>query len=154
MSSQAEDRRAWWPHPLSLDESLSVPWPAPPSGGGLIPDPTLEAEFNAARTRYWTATGEIVPLLVRMALDNVSEVLPGAQTIEVEGGFTEDWMRTLRIQRVLGESDTVLYDVEFGHADRRVEDVINEVNSVYLDFLLDLTGDAYMGRATIEAEPS
>ncbi len=87
-----------------------------------------------------------------MALDNVSDVLPGAQTIEVEGSFTEDWMRTLRTQRVLDESDAVLYDVQLGHVDRRIEDVIDEVNSEYLDFFLDLTGDTYMGGATIDAE--
>lgn len=116
-----------------------------------MPDPALEAEFHAAHTRYKTATSEIVPLLVRMTLDNVSDVLPGARTIEVEGSFTEDWLRTLRILRVLGERDAVLYDVQLGHADRRVEDVIDEVNSEYLDFLLDLTGDTYMGRTTIDS---
>jgi hypothetical protein len=38
----------------------------------------------------------------------------------------------------------VLFDVAQG-ADRAVEDAIDEVGTEYLDLLLDLTGDAYMG---------
>lgn len=115
-----------------------------------MPNPALEAEYNAAHRRYRDAASEMTPLLVQMALGSVSAVLYGARTMEVEGSFTEDWIRTLRIQRVLGEDDAVLYDVELGHANRQVEDVIDEVNSEYLDFLLDLTGDTYMGRTTID----
>lgn len=115
-----------------------------------MPNPALEAEFNAAHRRYRAAASEMTPLLVQMALGSVSAVLYGARTIEVEGSFTEDWIRTLRIKRVLDEDDAVLYDVELGHADRQVEDVIDEVNSEYLDFLLDLTGDTYMGHTTID----
>lgn len=45
---------------------------------------------------------------------------------------------------------TVLFDVEVGHEDARVEQAIDTVNSEYLDLLLDLTGDSYMGPSVVE----
>ena len=45
-----------------------------------------------------------------------------------------------------------LFDATEGHDDRRVEDAIDEVNADYLDLLLDLTGDLYMGNHTLEPE--
>ena len=40
--------------------------------------------------------------------------------------------------------------VEDGHDDPEVEAAIDEVNTEYLDLLLDLTGDTYMGVSAIE----
>ena len=65
------------------------------------------------------------------------------------GAFNEDRLRTLRTRRVLSSDGAVLFDVEEGHEDPRVEGAIDEVNSEYLDLLLDLTGDTYMGSAAI-----
>ena len=79
----------------------------------------------------------------------VPVVLPGASVIEVHGEFNEDWLRTLRIRRVLTADGTVLFDVEEGHEDPQVETAIDEVNTEYLDLLLDLTGDTYMGASAI-----
>lgn len=62
----------------------------------------------------------------------------------------EDWIPVLRIQRVLDDDGRVLFDVGFGHDDRAVEDMIDEVGSEYLDLLLDLTGDDYMGAKSID----
>lgn len=45
---------------------------------------------------------------------------------------------------------SVLFDVEKGHDDPRVEQAIDETNTEYLDLLLDLTGDLYMGASAIE----
>lgn len=115
-----------------------------------MPNPTLDAEFSEAHDRYFEAANALVPLLVRVALSRLGEVLPGAYELEAEGRFTEDWIRTLRIQRVLDQHGAVLFDVGFGHPDRRVEDAIDDVNSEYLDFLLDLTGDTYMDHTTID----
>lgn len=56
----------------------------------------------------------------------------------------------MRVRRVLSADGSVLFDVEHGHVDRRVETAIDEVNSEYLDLLLDLTGDTYMGMSAIE----
>jgi hypothetical protein len=38
---------------------------------------------------------------------------------------------------------------DFGVTDRAVEDAIDSVNIEYLDVLVDLTGDDYMGAVTI-----
>lgn len=85
-----------------------------------------------------------------MALDSVAEVLPGTSTLDVFGRVNEDWIPILRIQRVLGEQGDVLFDIEVGHDSRTVEDMIDEVGSEYLDLVLDLTGDDYMGARTID----
>jgi hypothetical protein len=115
-----------------------------------VPDPELEAQFDAALRRYQKARIALVPFLVRIALDRLAGVLPGAREFETEGRFTEDWIPTLRIQRVRDDDGTVLFDISSGHPDPQVEAMIDEVNSEYLDLLLDLTGDTYMGHATID----
>ncbi len=115
-----------------------------------MPSAKLIAEFNRARNRYVSATGDLVPLLIRMALGSISDALPGASEAEVDGSFNEDWLRTLRIQRILNQEGVVLFDIGFGHPDRQVEEAIDEVNTEYLDLLLDLTGDDYMGHKTID----
>jgi len=73
----------------------------------------------------------------------------GATSIEAVGEYNEDWIPTLRIQRVLGRDGAVLFDVEVGHVDRGVEDAVDRVNIEYLDILIDLTGDEHMGPVTI-----
>lgn len=85
-------------------------------------------------------------------METVADVLPDATLIELHGEFNEDWLRTLRIRRVLSATGEVLFDVAEGHDERRVEDAIDEVNYEYLDLLLDLTGDTFMGNSTIELE--
>ncbi len=84
-----------------------------------------------------------------MAVETIAEVLPGESLIEAVGELNEDWVPTLRVQRVLRASGEVLFDVDDGHADRDVEGVVDLVNLEYLDVLMDLTGDDYMGSATI-----
>lgn len=43
----------------------------------------------------------------------------------------------------------MLFDVGVGHTDRGVEDAVDWVDAEYLDTLIDLTGDDYMGSVTI-----
>jgi hypothetical protein len=52
---------------------------------------------------------------------------------------------------VLSGEGEVLFDVA-GHDDRRVEDAIDEANADYLDLLLNLTGDLYIGNSALELE--
>lgn len=115
-----------------------------------MPTQDLVAAFDAAQDRYVESVDQLVPLLVRMAVGAIQDVLPTTHVIEAEGQFTEDSIRILRIRRVLDRSGTVLFDAAVGHDDRPVEETIDEVNSEYLDFLLDLTGDTYMGQVTIQ----
>ncbi len=98
----------------------------------------------------WQALGRtLAELTERLAIEKLVDLLPGASAVELHGEFNEDWLRTLRVRRVLSADNTVLFDVEEGHDDRRVEAAIDEVNFECLDLLLDLTGDTYMGSAAI-----
>lgn len=114
-----------------------------------MPSPELIAAFAAANQRHTAAIAEVVPLLVKMALATVAEVLPGAEVFETEGEMNEDWAFTLRIQRVLDADGDVLFDIGVGHDDPEVETTIDEVGVDHLDPLLDLTGQDYLGRKTI-----
>ena len=67
--------------------------------------------------------------------------------------MNEDWVPTLRVQRVLDARGSVLFDTREGHDDSAVEDAIDEVDIEYLDVLIELTGDDYMGRHTIDRPP-
>jgi hypothetical protein len=117
-----------------------------------MPNQDLVAEFESRRDR-WNALGQaLAPLVEQLAVETVAEVLPGATLIELHGEFNEDWLRTLRIRRVVSVAGVVLFDAAEGHDDRRVEDAVDEVNHEYLDLLLDLTGDLYMGNSAIEVE--
>lgn len=113
-------------------------------------DPELEAEFGRVLDEWQTLGRTLAELTERLAIETLVDVLPGASAVEVYGEFNEDWLRTLRVHRVRSAVGTVLFDVEQGHDDPRVEHAIDEVNCEYLDLLLDLTGDTYMGSAAIE----
>ena len=115
-----------------------------------MPDQALVAEYRRSR-QQWDALGvALAPLAERLAFETVAGILPETASIEVRGEINEDWLRILRIQRVLSDSGEVLFEVGEGHPDRNVEDAIDEANAEYLDLLLDLTGDALMGPGTIE----
>ncbi len=114
-----------------------------------MPSPSLIAAFDAAQQRHAAAVADLVPLLIEMALSTVAEALPGTTVLETEGEMNEDWLFTLRIQRVFDADGGVLYDIGVGHDDPEVETRIDEVGFDYLDLLLDLTGDDYLGRKTV-----
>lgn len=116
-----------------------------------MPDPQLVAEYERARARYRSSVEQLVPLLERVALESMRDLLPDAHRLDVEGRINEDWIPTLRVQRVLDERGAILFDVAFGHDDERVEALIDEVGVEYLDLLLDLTGDDYMGSKAVQA---
>jgi len=115
-----------------------------------VPSQSLLEALDAAQHRHSEAVAELVPLLIEVALATVTDVLPGATLLETEGEMNEDWLFRLRIQRVLKADGGVLFDIDLGHDDPEVENRIDEVGFEYLDLLLDLTGDAYLGRKTIE----
>jgi len=114
-----------------------------------MPSPSIVAAFDAAQQRHAEAVAALVPLLIEMALTSVAEALPGAMVLETEGEMNEDWLFTLRVRRVLDADGGVLYDMDTGHDDPGVETLIDEVGFEYLDLLLDLTGDDYLGRKTV-----
>jgi len=116
-----------------------------------VPDPQLLDEYERRLAAYRTSVEQLVPLLGTIALASLRDVLPGSHTLEVEGRINEDWVPTLRVQRVVDEEGAVLFDIAFGHDDERVEEMIDEVGVEYLDRLFDLTGDDYFGHHEIEA---
>ena len=114
-----------------------------------MPHPSLLAAFDAAQARHVAAVAGLAPLLVEIALATVADVLPGADALETHGEMNEDWLFTLRIQRVLHSNGSILYDITVGHDDRHVEETIDTVGCEYLDLLLDLTGDDYIGNRVV-----
>jgi hypothetical protein len=114
-----------------------------------MPNAQLVADYRTAMRRREAARDDLLPLVRRMAIETLSDVLAGATTIEAHGELDEDWNPTLRIQRVLDVEGRVLFDVELGHPDRVVEDAVDLVDVEYLDALIDLTGDEYMGHVVI-----
>lgn len=117
-----------------------------------MPSGELMEAFDRARAAHTAATQALVPILASMALETARDVLPGASGLEVVGELNEDWLQTLRIQRVLDDGGVVLFDIAVGHDDMAVESAIDEINIEYLDLLIDLTGDDFMGEQTIDAE--
>jgi hypothetical protein len=109
----------------------------------------LVAEFTHTREAYEALGQALAPLAERLAVATIAGALPGTASLEVRGEINEDWLPILRVQRVLSVSGEVLFDLAEGHADARVESVIDEANTEYLDLLLDLTGDSYMGHAVL-----
>jgi hypothetical protein len=117
---------------------------------GAEVDSELVATFERTYRQYTSSAQALVPLAERLALAQVAEVLPGTSRLEVFGHLTEDWIAVLRIQRILSNRGEILFDIAFGHPDRRVEETVDVVNSEYLDLLIDLTGDEFMGHRTID----
>jgi hypothetical protein len=115
-----------------------------------MPSTSLLEAFNGASERHAAAVAELVPLLIEIALTTVAEVLPGAALLETEGEMNEDWLFTLRVQRVLDGNGRSLHEIADGHDDANVEETIDRVGFEYLDLLLDLTGDDYLGNKTIQ----
>ncbi len=114
-----------------------------------MPDEELTVVFNQTRAERDRLGLVLAPLAERMATQTIIEVLPGAAALEVRGEINEDWIPVLRIRRVLGPAGLVLFGAAEGHDDPAVEDAIDLANIEYLDLLLDLTGDTYMGSHTI-----
>lgn len=124
-------------------------------GGADVVDPELEAKFSRVLDE-WQALGRtLAELAERLAMARLMDVLPGATVLELFGGFN-DALRTLRIRRVIAADGTALFDAIQGHANPGVEAAVDEVDTEYLDLLLDLTGDAYMGTSllTLPAGPA
>ena len=115
-------------------------------------DPELEAEFSRVLAEWQALGRSLAELAERLVIETLVDVLPSASVVEVHGEFNEDWLRALRIRRVLNADGNVLFEVDEGHDDPRVEAAIDEVNTEYLDLLLDLTGDTYMSAAAIGLE--
>jgi hypothetical protein len=103
--------------PRSRTKTKSKPAPKPKRGRYTAPAPKA-----ALASKLWVPVTMFTMLatgVVVVAL-NYLELLPGGD-------------------------GRVLFDVTVGHEDRAVEDTIDDVNMRYLDPLLDLTGDEFIG---------
>lgn len=66
-----------------------------------MPNQDLVAEFKRT-CGHWDALGQaLAPLAERLGAETVADAMPAAKVIEVRGEINEDWVRLLRIQRVL-----------------------------------------------------
>jgi hypothetical protein len=115
-------------------------------------DAALRAEFDEMLTVYQEQGAHLAALAERMVWRTLRAHFPSASTVQVEGWMNEDWLRVLRVRQVLDGNGVVLFDVVRG-TDPNLEEAIDEVGTEYLDLLLDLTGDAYMGHHEL-TEPS
>lgn len=102
------------------------------------------AEFQELLVARREFDARLAALAQRAAAATLRSVLPTATSAVVLGAMTEDWASVLRIHRVVDAAGAVLFDATVG-AEPEIEAVIDEVNVEYLDVLLDLTGDRYMG---------
>jgi hypothetical protein len=116
-----------------------------------MPDAALVATYERLLEAHRRAAADLVPVLEELALAPIRDVLPDAHRLQVHGEFNEDWLPTLRIHRVVGRDGTVLFDSAIGDPDERVHEVVDEVEVEYLDLLVELTGDDYMGSKELAA---
>lgn len=114
-----------------------------------MPTPEMVSEYRAARERYDMAAVDLQNQLVRMTLTTLADVLPGTESVDAVGSYDEDLIPTLRIQRVRSVEGEDLFDVDRGHPTRAVEDAVDRVDIEYLDVLIAVTGNRYMGAVTI-----
>ena len=111
--------------------------------------PLLKAQFEEARARHERASVELERLTIRMAIESLADVIPKAATVVAFGDVDENGIPRLRTQRVLASDGSVLFDVDARHADRSVEDAIDDVDVELLDVLVDLRPDAYSGHVEL-----
>jgi hypothetical protein len=114
-----------------------------------MPSRSLIDRYERARAAHDSAVPTFIEVLIEMIMASLAEVLPRAHQVEVRGEINEDWIPTLRIQRVLDANGAILFDVEDGHDQRTVENLIDELNVELLDPLIEVTGDEFMGRNVI-----
>jgi hypothetical protein len=119
--------------------------------GGRVPDYELRSRYRTLLDQHSRLGRDLTELLRLAIIDLPREVLPGSSVAEVHGHINEDWLTVLRIERVLDEAGGVLFDVETGHPDRVVEDLIDRIDTEFLDHLVYLAPDAYLGRHTLVA---
>lgn len=115
-----------------------------------MPADELIERHRAAVAGFTSAVGRLRPVLEAIAVAAVRDVVPTAARLEVLGEMNEDWAWTLRIQRVLDVDGAVLFDGAVGGA-AELEDHLHEVGFDYLDLLLQISGEEYLGRHEIEA---
>lgn len=115
-----------------------------------MPDSELEIDYSHAVRDHRAAASRLVVLVRRMAMETLRDVMPGASSVGAVGEFNEDWIPTLRIQRVSDAEGRVLFDADVGHPDGEVEDAVDFVDTEYLDVLIDLAPGDYFGSVVID----
>lgn len=105
--------------------------------------------YEDLRAQMARLVEELTSVLEEVAISCLQDVLPGTSRLEILGDFDEDLQRRLRVQRVMGDGGAVLFDITVGHDDPVVEEMIDQVGIEYLDLLIELTGDHYVGRCEL-----
>lgn len=119
--------------------------------GGHTPDHELRTRYRDLLDQHSRLGRELVEMLPAVVIDLLREVLPGTSSIEIHGLINEDWIAVARIERVLGNDGGVLFDATVGHPDRAVEDLIDRIDTEFLDDLMYLSPGDHLGRHTLPA---
>ena len=117
--------------------------------GGHTPDHDLRSRYRDGLDRHSRLGRELVEMLPAVIIDLLREVLPDSASVEVHGEVNEDWLTVVRVERVLGTNGDVLFDASTGHPDQAVEDLVDRVDTEFLDHLVYLAPDAYLGHHTL-----
>lgn len=117
--------------------------------GGHTPDYDLRSRYRDGLDRHSRLGRELVELLPAVSIDLLREVLPRTAAVEVYGEMNEDWLTVVRVERVLSPDGDILFNTTTGHPDRAVEDLIDRIDTEFLDHLVHLAPDAYLGHHTL-----
>lgn len=115
----------------------------------------LQYEIARARARHEIASAHYREAATAVEAASMGVVraeiigrFPTATAYEVKGEFNEDSTPVLRIRRVLNADAGVLFDVD-NPTDDETTDFVGELSMDYLDLVIDITGDEYMGEHEI-----
>lgn len=107
-----------------------------------------QARYDAARTAYHAAAHEYEAAIYNHVGTLVRERFPTAAKANVYGTVNEDGTPVLRVVTIVDAEGKVLAAVD--EPEEAWEDFIDELDTEYLDVLIDLTGDDYLGDNEIE----
>lgn len=113
---------------------------------------TLHARYRQARTVFHRSTNEFAQWLEYMPFADLDEAGFWAVTIEVHGDMDEDFNNVLRVQRIVGPAGVVIFDVD--DPSEALEDLVGEIESDYLHWLVDLSPGDWMNDNVLERPTS
>lgn len=114
-----------------------------------MPSPELEADYESAKRNYTQAASRLAEVLEQIAVASVLDQHPTAKRIDVQGEYDEEGGLRLRLQRIL-DSDvdgSALWDIDEGG-----DEWVDVIDSEYLDWLADITGEDWVGEHQLDME--
>lgn len=100
--------------------------------------------YESALRSYRQAQAALEVALMEMASSAIGRAVPAATSVEVQGELNLDGAWTLRISRILGPAGEVLVG-PLGECDASIVEVLEEIETDFLDALMDATGNRLVG---------